>query len=292
VEKSIHLTNKYNYLNLGCGYRYSPHWTNVNFNKSGDGVIKADLTNGIPFIDKSFDMVYHSHLLEHLPKNIVPFFLKECYRVLRTNGILRIAVPDLESIVRQYLIALEHSKAGLQDWIENYDWIMLEMYDQVVRHVSGGEMTAYLSKLKLHNESFVIDRCGYEVKNILEQFRNEKAVEYSNTTLKNKRSPFINIFRLFKDSSHRRTLILNILLSKEEIKALEIGRFRLSGEVHQWMYDSFSLSRLLKESGFNSIILRSAENSYLKNWSEYHLDIDVDGSIYKPDSIYIEALRS
>ena len=80
-------------LNLGCGYRFHPSWTNVNFTSTGRGVIAHDLTQGIPFPDASFDVVYHSHLLKHFPKNYAKYFLQECCRVLRTQGMNKIIEP-------------------------------------------------------------------------------------------------------------------------------------------------------------------------------------------------------
>ncbi|MGA9379876.1 MAG: methyltransferase domain-containing protein [Phormidium sp.] len=85
-----------NYLNLGCGYRFHPDWTNVDFVSTGEGVIAHNFIKGIPFHDSSFDVIYHSHLLEHFSKKEAESFLRDCYRVLRPQGVLRVAVPDLE----------------------------------------------------------------------------------------------------------------------------------------------------------------------------------------------------
>ncbi|HEY9706602.1 MAG TPA: methyltransferase domain-containing protein, partial [Oculatellaceae cyanobacterium] len=157
-----------NYLNLGCGRRFHPAWTNVDFVSTGEGVIAHNLTNGIPFPDASFDVVYHSHVLEHFPKTEAEVFLRECYRVLRPQGVLRVVVPDLEQIARTYLIALEQASSGSQEWASNYEWILLEMYDQTQRNHSGGEMAAYLFKENIPNQEFVLKRYGIEAKNLIE----------------------------------------------------------------------------------------------------------------------------
>jgi predicted SAM-dependent methyltransferase len=58
------------YLNLGCGSHYSTatEWTNLDFTSLDNNVIAHNLLTGIPFEDNSFDLVYHSHVLEHFSK--------------------------------------------------------------------------------------------------------------------------------------------------------------------------------------------------------------------------------
>ncbi|ETR69785.1 MAG: hypothetical protein OMM_09304 [Candidatus Magnetoglobus multicellularis str. Araruama] len=65
--------------------------------------------HGIPYADYSVDVVYHSHVLEHMPRQFAPVFIQECFRVLKIGGIIRVAVPDLERIVREYLKNLEQA---------------------------------------------------------------------------------------------------------------------------------------------------------------------------------------
>jgi predicted SAM-dependent methyltransferase len=86
------------YLNLGCGNRYHPAWVNMDLHPRGRGVPIYDLAQGIPMDDSSFDVVYHSHVLEHIPSLAALPFIQECCRVLRPGGILRVVVPDLERI--------------------------------------------------------------------------------------------------------------------------------------------------------------------------------------------------
>ena len=78
--------------------------------------------------------------------------------------------------------------------------------------------------------------------------------------------------------------LMNLLTSK-------IGKFRLSGEIHQWMYDKYSLGKLLKETGFKNIKVCNSFESSIPDFNKYHLDIEEDNSIRKPDSLFMEAIK-
>lgn len=77
----------------------------------------------------------------------------------------------------------------------------------------------------------------------------------------------------------------------EDEDALQIGRFRRSGEIHQWMYDKYSLKKLLSEVGFSKIALKDGLNSEISNWEKYNLD-SIDGKVRKPDSLFMEAKKA
>lgn len=281
----------FNYLNLGCGRRFHNAWTNIDFTSTDESIIVHNLVQGIPFPDASFDVVYHSHVLEHFTKSSADFFLKECYRVLSPQGVIRVVVPDLEQIAITYLLALEKARSGSPEWVDNYEWILLEMYDQTIRSKSGGEMGKYLSKELISNREFVIQRIGAEGKNFIlsaEQRRNNKQDKpLSESEIK---QFFKKLYRFLRYPTYRWETLLKLLLGKEYI-ALEIGRFRQGGEVHQWMYDNYSLKTLLDKCGFQNIIQQTASASYIPNWTSFNLDTEVDGSVYKPDSIFMEAIK-
>jgi predicted SAM-dependent methyltransferase len=264
-------------LNLGCGTRYHSAWTNIDFISSGPDVIAHNLRKGIPFDDETFDVVYHSNVIEHFSKEEAPAFIKECYRVLKSNGVLRIAYPDLESLIYQYVKILKDLKSGNTQYTDDYDWIMLELLDQSVRNYSGGEMLKYFVREKIPNEQFVVARCGTEAKHLIDYGRKM-------------------YFERMDNHMGGGGVISKIkrCLSKmlgEYYLAYKIGRFRLGGEIHQWLYDSYSITRLLDSIGFKKIVERDAFTSYVENWSNYHLDTEPDGSICKPDSAYIEAIK-
>ena len=82
-----------------------------------------------------------------------------------------------------------------------------------------------------------------------------------------------------------------IIVTETQLTAEEIGKFRKSGEIHQWMYDSYSLGKLLKEVGFRNIKKCEAHESSIDIFSSYFLDMEPDGSVRKPDSLFMEAVK-
>lgn len=89
-----------------------------------------------------------------------------------------------------------------------------------------------------------------------------------------------------------RSKLKRSVLSGDERAALELGKFRRQGEIHQWMYDSYSLARLLLEASFSNPKRCGATESTIRDWAIYCLDNERDGSTYKPDSIYMEAVKA
>lgn len=60
--------------------------------------IKDDLPDG----DDSVDFIYCSHVLEHFEKEEAIKILKECRRVLKEKGVIRIVLPDLSKLIKDY----------------------------------------------------------------------------------------------------------------------------------------------------------------------------------------------
>jgi SAM-dependent methyltransferase len=96
-----------------------------------------DLADGIPFDDNSVDAVYHSHLLEHLDRDVAERFMFEVRRVLRPGGIQRVVVPDLELICRRYLDHLERSAQNTDEW-SRHDEFVAALLEQSVRREAFG----------------------------------------------------------------------------------------------------------------------------------------------------------
>ena len=277
-------------LNIGCGQRYCPGWTNIDYVGS-EGVLVHDLRKGLPFPDEAFDVVYHSHVLEHISKQDAGDFMKECFRVLKQNGILRVVVPDLELLVRNYLCKLEEVRLGSVNEYVNYEWTVIHLLDQLVRTTPGGEMAKFLKERDDLDLTYIIETCGDEVADIAREAKKNKV----NVSAMNTGSSSINLYSYLKATIRNFLKIFRNKLQKMgSSRDNELERqvaFRNSGEVHQWMYDEISLKNLLVNSGFTNICLKSASESSIRDWSSFNLDTSEDGSIFHTDSLFMEASR-
>lgn len=274
-----------NLVNIGCGSVFHNAWINLDLVPASTDVQRCDFRKGLPYPDNYFDACYSSHVFEHLKKQEAKDLIGECLRVLKPNGIIRLVVPDLETIARTYLMLLEQVESGLLDVIPNYDWIVLELYDQAVRSQMGGDMQAYLTQAKLSNESFIKSRIGLEYKSLLQKISSnskrdlpEKIRSQTISSLFSK----VKLFLLY--------LVIEVIAGSAAKQAFQEGLFRNSGEIHRWMYDRFSLRRLLEEAGFVDVRVLSADCSRIANFKCYELDT-AGGQIRKPDSLFVEGAK-
>lgn len=67
------------------------------------GINWANACKRIPVPNESLEVVYSSHLIEHLDISETEVFLSEIHRVLRPGGIIRLVVPDLRRRAEKYM---------------------------------------------------------------------------------------------------------------------------------------------------------------------------------------------
>ncbi|MYL82952.1 glycosyltransferase [Desulfovibrio aerotolerans] len=242
-------------LNLGCGNAFHPDWVNVDVVPRPPHVFGYNLRRGVPFADALFDAVYHSHVLEHFSRKGAAFFLRECLRALVPGGVLRVAVPDLEGAARAYLKALDEACHDAPGAGERHEWMTVELLDQLTRHGSGGEMLEFWQRRPVPAREFVLSRVGGEARPVLDAPAVPPQAPAAEPT------------------------------------AEAVGAFRLSGECHLWMYDRYSLGRLLLEAGFEAVRPVTAWESDIPDFAGYGLDVEPGGGVRKPDSLFIEARR-
>jgi len=279
-------------INLGCGSRFHPAWVNVDIVPSNPAVTACDLSKPFPFPDGSFDAVYHSNVLEHIRREHAHAFMRECARILKPGGILRVAVPDLERICRLYLENLQAAANHDRQAEARYDWMMLELLDQTVREHGGGGMLDYLRQVPLPGEDFILERIGNEGRGLLNAIRALPApqpVSQPSQPITPEQTKPRTLRQRLSEALCPPQAEPPVSGTAEEVA---IGRFRLAGEVHQWMYDRFSLARLMTATGLLSPQLMTPQTSRIPAWAEYHLEVGPDGAVHKPDSFVMECVKA
>lgn len=111
-------------LNVGCGTDYKDGWINID-NNSDNNIEKLDLNwdmrKPLPFDDNSVSFIFNEHFFEHLaPDDALPI-IQDLLRVLKEGGVMRIAMPDLATIVSEYHDRKWKKRPFIKKW--NLDFV-------------------------------------------------------------------------------------------------------------------------------------------------------------------------
>lgn len=89
-------------LHLGCWHRYIPGFIHIDLCDMPHIDYKTNINN-LPMIkSNSVELIYSSHTFEYFDRVQAPLVLKEWNRVLKSGGVLRIAVPDFDKLIEVY----------------------------------------------------------------------------------------------------------------------------------------------------------------------------------------------
>lgn len=117
MENKPDYSSTFRKFHLGCGTIFIKNYLNIGFWNSlqegqlykdpngaeGTYLLNYDLVKGIPAGNNTLDVIYHSHLLEHLSYKEGIAFIQSCYDALKPGGIMRVLVPDLELWCTNYI---------------------------------------------------------------------------------------------------------------------------------------------------------------------------------------------
>jgi predicted SAM-dependent methyltransferase len=101
--KSYLESNEIKKLQIGAGPTILSGWLSTDINPDHPKAVYLDATKVFPFEDNTFNYIFCEHMIEHVPYNSGLSMLKECRRVLKPGGIMRITTPDLEVLIGLYL---------------------------------------------------------------------------------------------------------------------------------------------------------------------------------------------
>lgn len=106
------------FINFGSGAFYHNRWKNYDYpgqseyyksiqGKSGKDFYPINLCDknlAVPEADNTVELIYCAHTLEHLDFGSALRFLEECFRILKKNGVMRIALPN----TKNHLLMLQY----------------------------------------------------------------------------------------------------------------------------------------------------------------------------------------
>jgi predicted SAM-dependent methyltransferase len=104
-------------LQLGTSNSPMAGWLNTDLLPTSRRVTYLDATKRFPFSDDIFDYVYSEHMIEHIDHQSAVFMLRECFRVLKPGGKIRISTPDLKVYTSLHSAEKTASQTRYIDWV-------------------------------------------------------------------------------------------------------------------------------------------------------------------------------
>jgi SAM-dependent methyltransferase len=267
-------------VNLGCGPIFidSSEWMNLDFTPATNAVRQANLLKRLPLPDGTASLVYSSHFLEHVPRTLVPGLLRECLRVLQPGGVLRLVVPDLEDMAREYLAMREmgeHDKA---------DFVVLELIDQCVRRKSGGELGQLYRQMAAQSKVINAPMIDY-----IYARSGEDLCTFTHAEAEGTQPPrfMASLYSYVKNAWIRLCLFgLPAAFREQNVSIAAVG------ELHHWLWDFHQIKTLLEVAGFVDVQRSSANSSAVADFPFQPLDINVSGDPRKGlESMFVEAIK-
>ena len=104
-------------LHLGSGSAIIPDFINVDILQIPGVALRCDLSKTLPFKVESIQECYLCHVLEHFATDQVPIILRELSRIMKPGALLRVCVPDLDTIFRTYVNRIEWFSPPHNPWL-------------------------------------------------------------------------------------------------------------------------------------------------------------------------------
>lgn len=85
-------------LQIGAGKNDIDGWLNTDINVRHDRQVYLNATDPFPLPENSFARIFSEHVIEHIPYAGGQAMLRECCRILKPGGTIRISTPNLINI--------------------------------------------------------------------------------------------------------------------------------------------------------------------------------------------------
>ena len=77
-------------LQIGSNVWKKAGWINIDIDPSVNPDLVLDVRQGLPYQDNSIDYIFMEHFFEHINQQESQKLLHECYRALKSGGVIRI----------------------------------------------------------------------------------------------------------------------------------------------------------------------------------------------------------
>jgi len=152
---------QYNYLDIGCGPHMSNDFINLDYQWRKGIDICWDLTKkDLPLDSNSIEGVFTEHCFEHIPFESFEQNMREIYRVLKKDCIMRLIMPDGELYVDLYVERRNGSKK-LMPYESDETRTSMQSINQIFR--GHGHLFIY----DFETIKIILERVGF--KNIVKQ---------------------------------------------------------------------------------------------------------------------------
>jgi predicted SAM-dependent methyltransferase len=109
-------------LHLGTSKSLMTAWLNTDLLPVKSQVVYLDATRPFPFKDGVFDYVYSEHMIEHIDYQGALSMLRECFRVIKPKGKIRISTPDLKVLTSLHSAEKSAAQKHYVDFMAN-KWV-------------------------------------------------------------------------------------------------------------------------------------------------------------------------
>ncbi len=114
IRKYLRSAGDFTGLQIGAGTHQLAGWLKTDLNPDLKTVY-MDATKRFPFANDTFDYIVAEHIIEHILYKDALNMLRECYRVLKNDGVVRISTPNIELTYQ-----LMHRDRPLTSTLERY----------------------------------------------------------------------------------------------------------------------------------------------------------------------------
>lgn len=151
-------------LTIGAGTHVRPHWLSTDLSPMRRSTVYLDARKPFPLPSESFDRIHSEHMIEHIAYVDAECMLKECRRIMRGGGVIRLATPDLAHFARLMVREPTSDEATWIRWSNRRDQTVPAAEEASAAHAVNRMARAW-GHTFLYDEGTLarlLARCGFD----------------------------------------------------------------------------------------------------------------------------------